>query len=430
MASSSSAAKFEPDTWDAVFINGNIVTMGRPDGYGIVYDGAIAVSNGKIAWLGEMKDLLNRVGGVEGFQSLIGTTNHVRDCKGAMVTPGLVECHSHIVFGGDRSEEWELKLAGASYEEVAQKGGGIVNTVEGTRSATVQELVRSAVPRVEAMLKEGVTCLEVKSGYGLDQDTERKMLLAAREIGKMFRLTVKTTFLGAHALPREYKERGERASDDYIDEVVNMMPALVEEGLADMVDVFCETIAFSAQQTQKVFDEGKRLGLKLRLHGDQLHDFGCGSLAASNGALSCDHCEYTSKQGLKDMAKADTVAVILPSANYFIREKKKPDVEQMRASGVKMAIGTNCNPGSSPCCSLLLCMNMACTLMGLSPLEALQGTTRHAAQAMGVLDTHGSLEVGKAADICLWRLKHPRELSYYLGLNRLEACYVAGTLRP
>jgi imidazolonepropionase len=329
------------------------------------------------------------------------------------------------VYGGDRSGEWEIKLKGASYEEVAKAGGGIVNTVKGTRAATVDELVEMARPRVQALLREGITAMEIKSGYGLEETAERRMLQAAREIGRRFNIKVCATFLGAHAVPTEFKDR----ADAYVEDVLRMMRVLKDEGLVDAVDCFTESIAFSVAQTQRIFDEAKRLELPIRLHGDQLNDLGGAALAAKYGALSCDHCEKTSEEGVKAMAASGTIAVLLPVSNYFIKDKARPPVQSFRAAGVPMALATNCNPGSSPCTSILLCLNMGCTVFGLTPEEALLGVTRHAASAMGLGETHGVLEVGKAGDLNVWDVRNPCELAYYLGLNKLVACYRAGRLR-
>eukprot|EP00658_Telonema_sp_P-2_P003591 TRINITY_DN11339_c0_g2_i1.p1 TRINITY_DN11339_c0_g2~~TRINITY_DN11339_c0_g2_i1.p1 ORF type:complete len:449 (+),score=126.18 TRINITY_DN11339_c0_g2_i1:126-1472(+) len=399
---------------ELVLRNCHLATM-CDGGYTIVTDAALGVRDGRIGWVGKECDLPG---------SMLEEAE-VRDLRGAWVTPGLIDCHSHVVYGGDRAGEWELKLKGASYKEVAEAGGGIVNTVDGTRKATVEQLVRSAAPRIEALLAEGVTTMEIKSGYGLELAAERKQLQAARRIGEEWPLTVKATFLGAHAVPREFAGR----SDEYIDEVVQMMDVLDGEKLVDAVDVFCETIGFTPAQTRKVFDQAKSLMLPVRLHGDQLTDCGCGELAAEYGALTLDHCEYTSEQGAYAMAASRTVAVLLPSANYFIKEIKRPPVQYFREAGVRMALATNCNPGSSPCCSLLVQLNMGCTLFGMLPEEALLGVTQHAADALGMGETHGSIQVGKVADLAVWDITHPSELSYYLGLNRLQTCFYHGKER-
>jgi imidazolonepropionase len=312
-----------------------------------------------------------------------------------LMTPGLIDCHTHIVYGGDRAYEWELKLKGASYEEVAFSGGGIVNTVDGTRKATVDSLVESAKKRVEALLREGVTSMEIKSGYGLELDAERNQLLAAQESSKLYGIHVQRTFLAAHAIPREYKGK----ADEYITECIKMMDILAKEGLIDAVDAFCESIAFSVDQTARVFQRAKELGLPIRLHGDQLNDYGGGALAARFGAMSCDHCEYAGDEAIQAMSDGKVVAVLLPTANYFISESKMPALDRFRDKNVDITIATNCNPGSSPCCSILLTMNMACTRFRLSPQESLKAVTLNAAKAMGRSGTVGSIEVGKHADL-------------------------------
>mmetsp|Transcript_126857 Transcript_126857/g.224824 ORF Transcript_126857/g.224824 Transcript_126857/m.224824 type:complete len:451 (+) Transcript_126857:56-1408(+) len=416
------------DVWELILSNAHLATMSekcsdRPYGRWAGKEGelsALAVSSGKIVWMGSMDELKSEPRAKD-------VKTH--DLGGCWVTPGLIDCHTHIIYGGNRAAEWELKLKGASYEEIAKAGGGIVNTVDGTRAASVSELVESARPRIEALLAEGVTALEIKSGYGLREADERKQLEAARQVGRLFDVEVRATFLGAHAVPREYKERGPNGTEEYLDEVVRMMPVLKSEGLVDTVDAFHETIAFSAAQTERVFAAAQRLGLPVRLHGDQLHDNGGGALCAKMSALSCDHCEYTSEAGVAAMAKAGTVAVLLPTSNYFMKEKKKPLVAEMRAAGVPMALATNCNPGSSPCSSILLTLNMGCTLLGLTPEEALRGATLYAARAMGLGATHGSLEVGKVADLAVWNVQTPGELAYFMGLNKLKACYRGGRLR-
>lgn len=422
--------------WDLLLKNARLATMSESNAarpYGQLVDNAnelcaVAVREGKIAWLGTMAQLGERA--VDVLPTPKGDIAwKTYDAKGCWVTPGLVDCHTHIIFGGNRAGEWELKLKGASYEEIARAGGGIVNTVDGTRAASMEDLVEGARPRLQALMAEGVTAIEIKSGYGLSEEHERKMLQAARAVGRQFDLEVRTTFLGAHAVPREYKERGPTGADDYIAEVVRMTEALKSEGLVDAVDAFCETIAFDVQQTSRVFSEAARLGIPVRLHGDQLNDLGGGALAARFGALSCDHCECTSDASVDAMAQAGTVAVLLPSANYFMKETRRPPIAAMRKAGVQIALATNSNPGSSPCCSVLLNLNMGCTIFGLTPEEALLGVTRVGAKAMGLQETHGTLDVGKVADFVVWDVGSPGEIAYYLGLNRLKACFRGGRLR-
>ena len=408
-----------PMRCDVLFRNARVATLaaGCGDEWGMVAGrAAIAVSSGVIKWVGPEAEL---------DRNCIDDAVTVHNLGGRFITPSLIDCHTHVVYGGQRATEWELKLKGATYEEVAQAGGGIVNTVDGTRASTVEDLIAGAAPRVRALMSEGVTALEVKSGYGLNVETERNMLLAARAIGERFDLTVRTTYLGAHAVPRESADD----ADAYIDEVVRDMEVLVDEGLVDCVDAFCETIGFSPAQTRRVFERAASLGVPVRLHGDQLNDLGSAELAAECGALSCDHCEYTSQAGVDAMAAAGTVAVLLPVANYFIKETQRPPVEAFRAAGVPMALATNCNPGSAPCSSLLLALNMGCTLFGMTPAEALAGVTRNAAAAMGLGRTHGTIEVGKAADFAVWRVGELSELAYFLGLNQLDATFRGGMER-
>lgn len=387
--------------------------------YGAVLDASIGVAGERIAFVGPTSTVP---------RGRVTTRTEAVDLGGRWVTPGLVDCHTHVVYGGARAAEWELKLKGATYEEVALAGGGIVNTVGGTRAAGVDGLVAAARPRVEAMLRCGVTCLEIKSGYGLNLAGERAQLAAARRLGEELGVDVATTFLGAHATPREFKGR----DDAYVDEVVAMLAPLKDEGLVDAVDAFCEKagVGFSPAQTGRVFAAARDLCLPCKVHGDQLQGaFHCGKLAAGWGCLECSHCEYASPESVEAMAAAGTVAVLLPSANYFIKERATPPVAAFRAAGVRMALATNCNPGSSPCCSLLLVMNMACTLFGLTPEEALAGCTRHGAAALGQGADRGTVEAGKLADLAVWDVDGPGELAYYLGLDLLDRVYRRGTLR-
>jgi imidazolonepropionase len=395
---------------DLLFTNVRLATMAG--GYGEIGDAALAVRDGRIAWLGARKDA--------------PPAHAVHDCGGAWMTPGLVDCHTHIVHAGNRSDEWEARLNGASYEDIARQGGGILSTVRATRAAPEEELLRQSVPRILALLAEGVTTLEIKSGYGLDLASEAKMLRVARRLGALLPVNVATTFLGAHALPPEFAGR----ADDYIAEICErMLPALAREGLVDAVDAFCERIGFSHAQTVRVFETAKQLGLPVKLHAEQLSDQGGAALVAQYKGLSADHLEYLSPEGVAAMARAGTVAVLLPGAYYFLRESRMPPLAALREAGVPLAVATDCNPGTSPLTSLLLAMNLACTLWRLTPLEALLGCTAHAARALG-RDDIGTLEVGKRADLALWDIARPADLAYALGARPCRAVVHGGVLRP
>ena len=379
-------------------------------------DAAIAVENGRIAWLGAARELPTQYAAWPR-----------EDLGGAWVTPGLVDCHTHLVYGGQRADEFAQRLAGVSYEEIAKQGGGIVSTVRATRTADEASLFAQSAARLEAMLAEGVTAIEIKSGYGLDLQSERKMLRVARQLGERYPVTVRTTFLGAHALPPEYAGR----ADDYIDLVCNtMLPALAEEGLVDAVDAFCESVGFSLAQTERVFDAAARHGLRVKLHAEQLSNLGGAALAARHRALSADHLEHLDEAGVAAMAAAGTVAVLLPGAYYFLRDTNLPPIALLRRHGVPMAISTDHNPGTSPVTSLLLMMNMACTLFRLTVPEALAGVTTHAARALGAADRHGLLAAGRAADFVLWRVDSPAELAYWFGRNPAAAVVRQGRIHP
>ena len=402
--------------WDSLWHNGRLATMAdlRDGGpYGTIEDAALAVADGKIAWLGPSADLPGPP---------VDLAYERYDLDGRWLTPGLIDCHTHLVYGGDRAAEFELRLEGASYEEIARAGGGIRSTVAATRAAEEDGLLQNARPRLRALIAEGVTTVEIKSGYGLDRDNELKQLRVARRLAESEPVTVKTTFLGAHAVPPEFDGR----ADAYIDKVVALMGAVAASGLADAVDAFCETIAFSPEQTARVFEAARAEGLPVKLHADQLSDLGGAALAARFGALSADHLEYTGSEGIAAMAGAGTVAVLLPGAFYTLRETKLPPVEGLRRAGVPMAVATDCNPGSAPVTSLLLMVNMACTLFRLTPAEALAGVTRHAAAALGMAATHGTLEIGKQADIAIWDIERPAELAYRVGFNPLYRALRAG----
>ncbi|TDM08976.1 MAG: imidazolonepropionase [Ideonella sp. MAG2] len=383
-----------------------LVTLASPQGWGLIDQGALLTRGEHIEWVGAEADL---PAGLEVAQC--------HDLGGALLTPGLIDAHTHLVYGGDRAREFELRLQGASYEEIAQAGGGIVSTVAATRAASDEHLWQSARHRALALMAEGVTTLEVKSGYGLSAEHEARCLRVARRLGAELPLTVRTTCLSAHALPPEFAGR----ADDYIDAVCAWLPALQAEGLVDAVDAFCERIAFSPAQTQRVFEVARGLGLPVKLHAEQLSDQGGAALAASFGALSCDHLEYLSEAGIAAMAQAGTVAMLLPGAYYFLRESKLPPIAALRAAGVPIAIATDHNPGSSPTLSPLLMLNMACTLFHLTPEEALRGMTQHAAQALGLAD-RGQLLAGQRADLAVWGLHHPNELAY--GFGQRPACRV------
>ncbi|QIA24082.1 imidazolonepropionase [Mesorhizobium sp. AA22] len=375
---------------------------------GIVEDGAIAARDGLIVYAGPEADM----------PAALGQAAEIIDCEGRWISPGLIDCHTHLVHAGNRANEFEMRLAGATYEEVTRAGGGIVSSVKALRAASEHELVAQSVPRLNALIAEGLTTIEIKSGYGLDFENERKSLRAARLLGENHPVTVRTSFLGAHALPPEAK--GDK--DAFIDLVAKeILPAVAAEGLADAVDGFCEGIAFSPEQISRVFDAAKALNLPVKLHADQLSNLHGAELAARYGALSADHLEYTDEAGAAAMARAGTVATILPGAYYFIRETKKPPIGLFRQHGVKMAVATDCNPGTSPLTSLLLTMNMAATLFGLTVDECLAGVTREAARALGLLGQTGTLEAGKSADLAIWDIDRPAELVYCMGFNPLHA---------
>ncbi|WP_189476271.1 imidazolonepropionase [Mesorhizobium sp. M2A.F.Ca.ET.043.05.1.1] len=392
-----------------VWRNARLATMAEgATGLGIVEKGAVVARDGLIVYAGREADMPAAAG--QGAETV--------DCVGRWITPGLIDCHTHLVYAGNRANEFEMRLAGATYEEVARAGGGIVSSVKSLRAASENELVAQTLPRLDALLAEGVTTVEVKSGYGLNADNEKKSLRAARRLADERPVTIRTTCLAAHALPPEAK--GDK--DAFIDLVADtILPQVAAEKLADAVDGFCEGIAFSPEQMARVFDKAKALGLPVKLHADQLSNLHGAALAARYGALSADHLEYTDEEGAAAMAKAGTVATILPGAYYFIRETKKPPVDLFRRHGVKMAVATDSNPGTSPLTSLLLTMNMAATLFGMTVDECLAGVTREAARALGLLDKTGTLEAGKSADLAIWDIERPAELVYRMGFNPLHA---------
>jgi imidazolonepropionase len=384
-------------------------------GWGLIDDGAMLTQGEHIVWTGRHTELP---------AERARLPHEVQDLHGMLVTPGLIDCHTHLVYAGQRAAEFELRLQGASYETIARAGGGIRSTVASTREASEQQLYDLALQRARVLMSEGVTTLEIKSGYGLSQASEARCLRVARRLGAELPLTVRTTFLGAHAVPPEFAGR----DDAYIDEVCVWMPALQQEGLLDAVDAFCERIAFSTEQIARVFTAARALGLPVKLHAEQLSNSGGAALAASFGALSCDHLEYLDDEGIAAMRAAGSVAVLLPGAYYFLRESQRPPIAALRAAGVPMAIATDHNPGSSPGLSLLLSVNMACTLFDLTPLEAVQGVTSNAARALGFRD-RGVLTAGQRADFAVWELDHPNELAYWFGGLRTRRVVVGGVER-
>ena len=389
-------------------VNARIATL-NGEAYGLIENGALAWRDGRIDFVGDSAavpaDALKR---------------ERHDAGGGLVTPALIDCHTHLVFAGDRAREFERRLQGASYEQIAREGGGIVSTVRATRAASEDELFAQSLPRLQALANDGVATVEIKSGYGLDLDNERKMLRVARRLGKATGLTVRTTYLAAHALPPEYAGR----ADDYIAEVCAWLPLLHTEGLVDAVDAFCEGIGFSPAQTRRVFEAARALGLPVKLHADQLSDLDGGALTAEFDGLSADHLEYTNEAGVQAMAARGTVAVLLPGAFHVLRESKLPPIDSFRRHGVAMAVATDLNPGTSPLQSLRLAMAMSCTHFRLTPEEALRGATVQAARALGLHD-RGTLALGQRADIALWHLAHPAELSYWLGGEPLRRLFVA-----
>ncbi|HKC44615.1 MAG TPA: imidazolonepropionase [Burkholderiales bacterium] len=385
--------------------------------YGAIHDGAIAVRGGRIAWVGARADLP---------AALRTAATREHDAGGRWITPGLIDCHTHLVYAGSRAGEFEQRLNGASYEAIARAGGGIRATVAATRAASEAALLDASKPRLKALAAEGVTTVEIKSGYGLETGAEAKMLRVARALGNALPVTVRTSFLGAHALPPEFDGR----ADAYIDEVCGrMLPELARAGLVDAVDAFCERIGFSVAQTERMFEAARRLGLPVKLHAEQLSNQGGARLAARYGALSADHVEYIEDDDAVAMARAGTVAVLLPGAFYFLRETRVPPVDLLRRHGVAMAVATDCNPGTSPMTSLLLALNMACTLFRLTPQEALAGATREAARALGLAAEAGTLEAGKIADFVLWDIERPAELAYGIGVSPCHAVVKRGIAR-
>ena len=386
------------EKWDALWTNALLTTC--ENGYGFIKDAAIAVKDGKIAWRGPMHALPDYM------------ADRTYNVNGRCITPGLIDCHTHFIFAGHRANEFEMRLQGKSYAEIAAAGGGIQSTVTATRAISEEQLLQQSLNHASVLLKSGVTTLEVKSGYGLNLETELKILRVAKKIESILPVRIYKTFLGAHAIPPEYRGKTEQ----YVDVICNdMIPKIANERLADAVDVFCEKIAFTLQQTEKIFQTAKRYNLALKCHSEQLSDSGSATLAAKYHALSCDHLEYISEEGVKAIADSNTVAVLLPGAFYFLQEKKQPPIHLLRESQVPIALASDCNPGTSPVFSLLLILNMACTLFKLTPEEALLGVTMNAAKALGLAHKIGTLTPGKEADFIMWDISHPRELAYFLG---------------
>lgn len=397
---------------DLLITNVHIMTMDQSvqAPYGLRKDMAVGLTNGKIVWLNNSS------------AATAITANAVFDGEGQFLSPGFIDCHNHLVFAGSRAEEFEQRLNGLSYADIARQGGGILSTVSATRAASEDELFQLASKRAQAFINEGVTTLEVKSGYGLDLPTEAKMLRVARKLAAKLNCHIQTSFLGAHALPKEYQHEPDAYIDFVCDEV---LPSIAEQGLADAVDGFCEGIGFTAQQIEKVFNKAQQLGLPVKLHAEQLSDLNGAALVAKYQGLSADHLEYLSATGIAAMKDNDTVAVLLPGAYYTLSETKLPPIEQLRQQAVDMAIGSDYNPGSSPLCSLKLMLHMACTLFKLTPEEAIAGVTRNAAKALG-LANKGTIAIGQDADLCLWDINHPAELAYTYGVNPLAQVWLAG----
>ena len=400
-----------PALHDGLILGASLATLDAADGYGEIADGALGWRDGLLSFVGPCDALGGDPARLAG---------EVIEANG-WITPGLVDCHTHLVFAGDRAREFEQRLQGASYEDIARAGGGILSTVRAVRAASEDDLLRESLPRAQALLADGATTLEIKSGYGLDFANERKMLRVARAIGDAIGITVRTSYLAAHALPPEFAGN----PDGYIDAVVDWLPRLHGEGLVDAVDAFCEGIGFSPAQTQRVFEAARALGLPVKLHADQLSDLGGAALAAGFDGLSADHVEHTSDAGVRAMADAGTVAVLLPGAFHVLRETKLPPLDAFRAHGVPMALATDCNPGTSPLQSLRQAMQLACTHFRLTPEDALRGATVHASRALGLPD-RGVLRVGMRADFVHWRVRHPAELSYWLGGQLADGVYAAG----
>lgn len=403
-------------TFDTLIKNAHIATMNSEFGfgagvpYGQIFDGAVAIKDGKIAWIGQDDDTIH--------------ADNVIDVHGRWLTPALIDCHTHLVYGGNRSGEFEQRLEGVDYATIAKNGGGIMSTVNSVRQASIDELYEQSAKRLVALMQDGVGTVEIKSGYGLDLDNERKMLQVAKRLGEHFGITVQKTYLGLHALPLEYKDR----ADAYVDKACEWLKVLHGEGLVDAVDGFMEHIAFNGEQMTKMFNTAKELGLPVKLHAEQLSDMNGAALVASFDGLSADHVEYLSESSIKKMAEHGTTAVLLPTAFYVLKETKKPPIELLRHYGINMAVSTDSNPGTSPSTSLLLAMNMACTLFGLTCEEALAGVSVYASQALGLSHKKGQIKVGMDADLALWEIERPADLSYLIGERRLFKTIMAGVV--
>ncbi len=401
------------ESMDHLFVNCNIATMTNSS-YSSIIDGALGVSGNKICFVGKKSDL------PKDFKK---KTSHIHDLEMSWILPGLIDCHTHLVFAGSRSKEFEMKLAGVSYEEIAKQGGGIFSTVKDTRKESIDNLYKQALKRINCLFNQGATTIEIKSGYGLDLECELKMLEVIKKIDDNHPATIKATFLGAHALPRDYKDK----LDKYIDFVVDqVLPEVKKQGIATSVDVFCENIGFSRMETKRVLKKAKDLGFDIKLHAEQLSDSGGAGMAAELGALSCDHLEYVSKKSLKIMAQNNVTAVLLPGAFYYLKEKQKPPIQFLRDLNIPIAVSTDLNPGSSPLLSLPLAMNMACILFSLTPEEALLGTTINSAKALGLEKQKGTIEVGKDADFVAWDIAEPCDLSYYIGSSPVKMIVACG----
>lgn len=404
---------------EKIWINAQIVSVDsqQTQAYGLLTKQALGVKQGLIQGIASMEVFEQERASLP-FAEII-------DVQGAYLTPGLIDCHTHLIYAGNRAKEFEQRLLGISYQQIAQQGGGILSTVGATRAVSLDQLVELALPRLKALITEGVTTLEIKSGYGLDLDTELKMLRAARQLAQTFPIRISTSLLGAHALPPEYRNR----ADAYIDWVcAELIPAAVAENLADAVDVFCEHLAFNPAQTERVLEVASNYGLGIHVHAEQLSNQHAAALAARYQAWSADHLEYLDEEGVAAMAEAGTVATLLPAAFYFLRETQLPPIDLLRHYQVPMAVATDVNPGTAPLASLRLAMNMACTLFRLTPEEALAGTTRHAAQALGLQHKIGQLAIGLAADFIVWDIQHPAELAYQVGVNPIKQRVFAGEI--